>query len=82
MSSRPYVTDYAGAWRGHCKTRESAIIAAVKHMLTHCSNRCTIIGPEGDVARLRRHSDNRGVEIMAVKPLPVKHVKPKLKRVA
>ena len=69
---RPYKTDYAGAWCGHCLTRESAVIAAVKHMLTHYSNRCTITGPEGDVARLRRHHNNRGVDIMAEKPFPVK----------
>jgi len=27
---RKFETDYAGAWRGYCNTRESAIIAATR----------------------------------------------------
>lgn len=39
---RPFETDYAGAWKGHCKTRESAIIAAMRHVVQDGYTRATI----------------------------------------
>jgi hypothetical protein len=39
---RRYETDYAGSWRGFCKSRESAIVAAIKHIVHDGYTRCTI----------------------------------------
>lgn len=46
MSFRKFETDYAGAWRGFCKTRESAIVAAVKHIVNDGYKTCTITDRE------------------------------------
>jgi hypothetical protein len=43
---RRFETDYAGAWRGYCKTRESAIIAGVRHILQDGYTACTITDRE------------------------------------
>lgn len=43
---RRFETDYAGAWRGFCKTRESAIIAGVRHILQDGYTACTITDRE------------------------------------
>lgn len=43
---RKYETDYAGAWRGFCKTRESAILAGIKHILQDGYTTCTITDRE------------------------------------
>lgn len=40
--TRRFETDYAGAWRGHCNTRESAIVAAMRHVAEDGYSRCTI----------------------------------------
>lgn len=50
--ARPFTTDYAGAWQGHCKTRESAIRAAVRHILEDGYTACTITMGERHVARV------------------------------
>lgn len=69
--ARPFQTDYAGAWRGHCKTRESALNAAFKHIVSDCYTTATITDSRTgqDVARLRRSSDGRSVTVETVKPL-------------
>ncbi len=53
---RNFETDYSGAWRGFCKSRESAIIAAIRKMVNEGYSRCTITNREtGQVAvRLER----------------------------
>jgi hypothetical protein len=38
---RPFETDYAGLWKGHCKTRESAITAAQRRVV-YGAGKCTI----------------------------------------
>jgi hypothetical protein len=40
--TRRFETDYAGAWRGHYNTRESAIGAAMRHVAEDGYSRCTI----------------------------------------
>lgn len=49
---RPYETDYSGAWPGHAKTLEGAIIAAHKRLVHGQYRRCTVTGPQGTEARL------------------------------
>ena len=57
---RPMETDYAGMWRGHCKTRENAVIAAVRHIVRDGYSRCTITDKvTGEVVARIRLSDNR-----------------------
>lgn len=41
-SPRPYENDYSGAWRGHCKSLESAIGAAHKRLVAGEYRTCTI----------------------------------------
>jgi len=69
-SPRPFQTDYAGAWRGHCKTRESAIIAAAKHLVNDGYTRATVtnIDTGQDVARLHLSTDRTRAVIDVVKP--------------
>ena len=43
---RKFETDYAGTWRGFCKTRENAIIAGIKHILKDGYTTCTITDRE------------------------------------
>lgn len=68
--ARPFQTDYAGAWRGHCKTRESAMIAAVKHVVNDGYTRATVTDLRNgqDVARIRLSSDRQRAVIETVKP--------------
>lgn len=64
-TERPFKTDYAGAWCGHCKTRESAISAAIKHILYDGYSKCTItdLRTGHDVARLMISLDRKSVHI-------------------
>ena len=80
-SPRPFQTDYAGAWRGHCKTLESAIIAATKHIVRDCYSRATItnIDTQQDVARIRLSTDRLRAVIEVVKPF--KAITPALRRI-
>lgn len=41
-ATRPFETDYAGAWRGHAGTREGAILAAMRHVVRDGYARCTV----------------------------------------
>ena len=67
---RKFETDYAGAWRGFCKTRESAIIAAIKHVVNDGYTACTITDREtgSPVARVRLDSNRTRASVEVVKP--------------
>jgi len=69
-SPRPFETDYAGAWRGRCKTRESAIIAATKHLVNDGYSVAVItnIDTGQAVARINLSGDRTRVVIDAVRP--------------
>jgi hypothetical protein len=69
-STRRYETDYAGAWRGHCKTRESAIAAAHRHLANDGYSRATVTDKHtGDViARLRMSDDRKRIITEVIKP--------------
>jgi len=43
---RKYETDYAGAWRGFCKSRENAVVAAIRHVMNDGYTTCTITDRE------------------------------------
>jgi len=43
---RKFETDYAGAWRGFCVSRESAIMAGIRHILNDGYTTCTITDRE------------------------------------
>lgn len=64
---RLYRTDYAGAWNGHCKTRESAIQAAVRHCLYDGYSHCVITGPTGQVARVSYDYATKRITVQAEK---------------
>jgi hypothetical protein len=65
---RRFETDYAGAWRGHCKTRENAVIAAMRHIVRDGYSRCTITDTiTGEVvARIRLTADRKSATVDAV----------------
>lgn len=67
---RPFKTDYAGAWSGHCLTRESAIVAAVKHVVKDGYSRATITDKRSnqDVARVSLSTDRTRAVVTVVKP--------------
>lgn len=64
------MTDYAGAFRGHCNTRESAIVAAIRHVVNDGYTRATITDKERnvDVARVRMSDDRTRAVVEVVKP--------------
>lgn len=64
-NERPFTTDYAGAWKGHCLTREGAIKAAVKHVVDDGYTTCVIIGPHGDTTRVRYDYATKTITIRA-----------------
>jgi hypothetical protein len=69
-NTRRFTTDYAGCWSGHCKTRESAIIAAIKHIVQDGYTRATITDKHTgqDVARVRLSEDRKRAVVEVVKP--------------
>lgn len=68
--ARPFRTDYAGAWVGHCKSRENAVNAAIKHLTKDGYTRCTITDLETgkDVVRIVATGGCRVITINAVAP--------------
>lgn len=64
-TERPFRTDYAGSWFGHCKTRESAIAAAIKHILYDGYSRATITDVRNGktVARVIVNPDRKSVRV-------------------
>jgi hypothetical protein len=71
MSERRFKTDYAGAWCGHCATRESAIIAAIKHVVSDGYTRATITDKltHQDIARVHLSVDRKRAVIETVMQL-------------
>jgi len=67
---RRYRTDYAGVWSGYCKTRESAMVAAVKHVVNDHYSSATIIDRETDedIARIRISKDRKQAIVTVVTP--------------
>ena len=65
---RRYETDYAGAWRGHCITRESAIQAATRHVLLDGYTTATVTDKLTDhiVARVWLGADKKSVFVTTV----------------
>lgn len=65
---RKFETDYAGAWRGFCKTRESAVVAAIKHIMRDGYRACTVTDRETGmiVARISLSDNKKHVEITTV----------------
>ena len=43
---RRFETSYAGTWNGYCKTRESAILAGIRHILQDGYTACTVTDRE------------------------------------
>lgn len=70
-TSRPFKTDYAGAFSGHCKTREGAIMAAMKHIVKDGYSRATITDTETDtdVARVSLNKERTRAVVEVIKPL-------------
>jgi hypothetical protein len=60
---RPFETDYAGAWKGWCKSRESAVRAAHNHIMIDGYSRCTVtdLRTGRAVAWLKLSDDKRSV---------------------
>ena len=67
---RRFETDYAGMWRGHCKTRESAILASIKHIVQDGYSKSTITDKfTGEVvARVRLSTDRTRAVVEVAKP--------------
>lgn len=65
---RRYETDYAGMWRGFCKSRESAIVAAIKHVVNDGYTRCTITDREtgSPVARVGLNAERTRAVVTVV----------------
>jgi hypothetical protein len=68
--TRIFETSYAGAWSGYCKTRESAIDAAIKHVTHDGYTRATITNRiTGDtVARVAVSRDRLTATVTVMKP--------------
>jgi hypothetical protein len=71
VSTRPFLTTYAGMWCGHCKTRESAILAAVKRVVNDGYLKATITDTttNQDVVRIRVNAARTQAIVDTVKPL-------------
>jgi hypothetical protein len=65
---RRFKTDYAGAWAGYCKTRESAIDAAEHHLVSDGYTSCTVIDmwKNIEVARLAISADRKTITIQTI----------------
>ena len=70
-SERRYENTYAGMWPGFCKTRESALLAACRHLVTDGYTSATVTDRHtGEtVARVRLSADRKRASIEVVKPL-------------
>lgn len=67
---RKFETSYAGAWNGYCKTRESAITAAIKHVVNDGYTRATITDRETgeEVAWVRLNDARTQAVVKVAKP--------------
>jgi len=70
LSLRPFTTSYA-LWSGHCKTREGAIAAAIKHVLKDGYTTCSIENRDtgASVASVHVDSNRQGFSVKLAKPL-------------
>lgn len=70
---RAFETDYAGAWKGHCKSRESAILAAMLHIVQDGYSRATITDRNtmDVVARVSLSAARTQAVVEVVKPFKV-----------
>lgn len=75
---RPFTTDY-GISKGHCLTRESALIAAFRQLVIQRLSHVTVEGPDGVVARMRLNAF--GVHLQTVDRMP-SAAKAQLRRIA
>ena len=68
---RRYRTDYAGAFPGNCRSRETAILAAMLHVVRDGYTRATITDRvTGEtVARVRLSDDRKRAIVDVVNPL-------------
>ncbi len=73
VGERPFKTDYAGAWSGHSKSREGAVIAAMKHVVRDGYNKATItdMRTNRDVARVRVNADRTSATVEVIHPFKV-----------
>lgn len=71
LSVRPFETDYAGAWKGRCKTRAGAVKAAVRHLMEDGYSRCTITEHGAKVARMSYDPTTRRVTIVFDQPIKI-----------
>ncbi len=64
--ARPFRTDYAGAWPGHSKTREGAIIAAMRHLVRDHYRVAVITNLDTGVivAELRMDDNRKGIVVL------------------
>lgn len=71
MSERRYRVDYAGVWPGHCKSRESALQAAFRHLAADGYSHATVTDKHTgeDIARLTVSSDRKAVHVHTVTQL-------------
>ncbi len=69
--TRRYETDYAGAWKGHCKTRESAIMAAMRHVVNDGYTSATITDKQTGivVAWVRLSADRKTASVDTITQL-------------
>ncbi|UOF79484.1 hypothetical protein [Caudoviricetes sp.] len=67
---RPFKTDYAGTWSGFCNTRETAIIAAIKHVAQDGYTKAVITDRRSGevVANVRLSEDRKRASVDVVKP--------------
>lgn len=68
---RRFETDYAGAWKGHCITRENACDAAMRHVIRDGYTKATITDKHTKqvVARIRLSDDRKTATLTTEKPL-------------
>jgi len=71
--SRPFQTTYAGAFNGYSKTREGAILAAMRHVVKDGYNRATITDRvrDVDVAWVTVNKDRTSATVQVAKPMKV-----------
>jgi len=71
--SRPFQTTYAGAFNGYSKTREGAIMAAMRHVVKDGYNRATITDRvrDVDVAWVTVNKDRTSATVQVAKALKV-----------
>lgn len=67
---RPFETDYSGAFPGHAKSREGAVLAAMRHLVQDGYSKATVTDKRTGkvVARLSMDRNRKAVEVIVAKP--------------